>query len=307
MLRKLWMLFRSPGAWAITLVFGTPWLAEAQQSGLFPLAPIRRERVPCPMEDPIYERYRHQYFGYHATCWRPFPAGWGCPTPEAPDVARAFKERPRSSPPPILPPEEAGPEEPGEMGEEGGAEPEKPATAPDVNLPLPPPRSPFELDTTEPKGASLSPAKPNSRVRTAPTANPDPTNFNPPPLEFGPERPVKPSTGSGLPSAGSELPPVTESPSPLAPTTARPARAMAVPAASMTPSTSTSSGALMPLSDSPVSSSALSNQPPVYGVPAGAMVGDTAPAAIPVSPPVQAPRRTSLLGGLFGGLSRNRR
>src|SRR5262245_41811807 len=39
--------------------------AEAQQTGMFPLAPIRRQRVPCNQEDPTYKIYKQQYFGYH--------------------------------------------------------------------------------------------------------------------------------------------------------------------------------------------------------------------------------------------------
>ena len=91
--------FRSPAAWALVVVFGAPALVEAQQSGLFPNAPINRERVPCPHEDPVYRLYRHQYFGYHPTCWRRFPEGWGCPSPEAPNVAQAFRDQPRDAPP----------------------------------------------------------------------------------------------------------------------------------------------------------------------------------------------------------------
>ena len=90
---------RSPAAWALVVVLGVPALVEAQQSGLFPNAPIDRERVPCPHEDPVYRLYRHQYFGYHPTCWRRFPEGWGCPSPEAPNVAQAFRDQPRDAPP----------------------------------------------------------------------------------------------------------------------------------------------------------------------------------------------------------------
>jgi hypothetical protein len=87
----------------LVVVLGAPALVEAQQSGLFPNASIRRERVPCPHEDPVYRLYRHEYFGYHPTCWRRFPAGWGCPSPEAPNVAQAFRDQPRDAPPTDLP------------------------------------------------------------------------------------------------------------------------------------------------------------------------------------------------------------
>ena len=45
---KTWRGFRTPAAWAFAIALGAPIVAEAQQGGLFPLAPIRREgrRVP---------------------------------------------------------------------------------------------------------------------------------------------------------------------------------------------------------------------------------------------------------------------
>ena len=61
------------------------------ESGLFPLAPIRRQRVPCDQQDPIYRIAKEQYFGYHPTCWRRFPDGWGCPSPERPDREKSFR------------------------------------------------------------------------------------------------------------------------------------------------------------------------------------------------------------------------
>jgi hypothetical protein len=77
----------------LTLIVSMPELARAQQSGLFPLAPIKRQRIPCDQEDPVYKTYKQKYFGYHPTCWRPFPTGWGCPSPEKPDVAKSFREQ----------------------------------------------------------------------------------------------------------------------------------------------------------------------------------------------------------------------
>ena len=40
---------------------------------------------PCRQELPVFHAYRHQFYGYHPTCWRRFPPGWGCPSPEAPN------------------------------------------------------------------------------------------------------------------------------------------------------------------------------------------------------------------------------
>ncbi|MHB1561569.1 MAG: hypothetical protein ACYC61_29320 [Isosphaeraceae bacterium] len=73
--------------------------AQAQQTGLFPLAPIRRQRVPCDQEDPTYKVYKQQYFGYHPTCWRTFPEGWGCPSGQRPDVEKSKKDIPPGNTP----------------------------------------------------------------------------------------------------------------------------------------------------------------------------------------------------------------
>jgi hypothetical protein len=73
---------RSPAAWALAGILAVPALAEAQ---LFPNQPIRRQRVDCALEPPTFRVYRHEYYGYYPTCWRRFPPGWGCPSPEAPN------------------------------------------------------------------------------------------------------------------------------------------------------------------------------------------------------------------------------
>src|SRR5262245_19163709 len=105
MLMMTWRRLRSPAMWAVALGLGMPALVQAQTE-LFPLAPITRERVPCPMEDPVYGLHRQQYYGYFPTCWRPFPPGWGCPSPEAPNLVRAFQEQPRDKPPESFEPDE---------------------------------------------------------------------------------------------------------------------------------------------------------------------------------------------------------
>ena len=112
-------------------------VAEAQ---LFPNLPIRRERVPCPEELPVYGLYRNKYYGYYPTCWRQFPPGWGCPNHESPDWEAELARQPLD-----IPDEEFGgyggygEEGLGGLGGPGGMEDE---TAP----PLPERRSPFELD-----------------------------------------------------------------------------------------------------------------------------------------------------------------
>jgi hypothetical protein len=72
MLKSTWRRLSSPAVWSVVLTLGVPALVEAQTQ-LFPLAPIQRQRVPCPMEDPVYGQYRQQYFGYFPTCWRYCP------------------------------------------------------------------------------------------------------------------------------------------------------------------------------------------------------------------------------------------
>lgn len=122
--------------------------AAAQQTGLFPLAPIRRQRVPCSQEDPVYKLYKEQYFGYHPTMWRRFPDGWGAPSPEAPNAAASYAAIP------LQPPEDIdeGLGDTGEFGDNpdmggqpGGVKPELPAPPGEQD------RSPFELEP--PNGA----------------------------------------------------------------------------------------------------------------------------------------------------------
>jgi len=125
-----------------------PELARAQQGGLFPLSPIRRQRVACDQELPIYKKIKYQYYGYYPTSWHPFPAGWGYPNPEAPDKAKSFRDQKlgaREEDQMELPPEGAAPARP-----EGGRSPVPP---------LPPGgRSPFEEpDTDKPGGAPAAP------------------------------------------------------------------------------------------------------------------------------------------------------
>ena len=161
---------------ALSIVVSLPGLARAQQTGLFPLAPIKRQRVPCDQEDPIYKTYKHQYFGYHPTCWRTFPAGWGCPSPNGPDKEKSFKEFPpalgeRMDNAPAGEAEEGMAPQPGATRPEKPALPpgtrspfedpfetDKPATtprSPRANQPLPtPPGDPFELDKPDPPGAT---------------------------------------------------------------------------------------------------------------------------------------------------------
>ncbi len=149
----------------LTVVLSLPKLAQAQQGGLFPLAPIKRQRVPCDQEDPIYKIYKQQYFGYHPTCWRKFPEGWGCPSREAPNREQSFKDLPllsgKDEDLETMPPEDEMP-----------AEARPPGARPALPNPPTNERSPFELDKPD-----TAPAAP--RRRQAPPAQTDP--FAPPP------------------------------------------------------------------------------------------------------------------------------
>ncbi len=161
-----------------------PQVARAQQSGLFPLKPIKRQRVPCDQEDPVYKVYKEKYFGYHPPCWRPFPTGWGCPSPEKPDVEKSFKERklgmeeqPEPGAAGDMPPEGDQPDQrPNRPALPAGRSPfEQPATNGDAPAnPANPaqPRSPFDLDSNPakpPGDNSATPKEGRNRPATSPT------------------------------------------------------------------------------------------------------------------------------------------
>ena len=302
---KTWNRFQSPALWAIAVVLGAPAWASAQQSGMFPLAPIQRERVPCPLEDPVYGLYRHEYFGYHPTCWRRFPAGWGCPTPEAPDVTAAFLAHPRDKPPPLsaYPPEGETPSgdelpaplpsptapAPGGRGRGPARERDRGNTTPGGMIPPLPSgeRSPFDLDTnpTPPRGASSGPAPRLDRA-PMPGSNDAGVPSLPPPLR---DSLPSPREAPGRPGAIPGLPPLSRSNAPV---------------------------------NSPLPPPGIENRPPVLALPDTVNAGppllpasNPGPSAgdptminpdpnLPQAPLTPAPRRTSLIGGLINNLKR---
>ncbi len=138
---------RGPAAWALLVVLGVPFGAEAQ---LFPNLPIhKRQRPDCAHEAPVYGIYRHQYYGYHPTCWRTFPPGWGCPSKEAPNWQAELQQTPLQTPD-----EPAEPFDPFDIAPPGAGpgpfEPSDPGRMPDIPAPD---RSPFDLDMDRPGGA----------------------------------------------------------------------------------------------------------------------------------------------------------
>ena len=80
-----------PALFALAALLLGPAMAHAQ---LFPRMNIKRERVPCAVENPAYKMQREMYYGYYPTCWRKFPPGWGCPSPEGPDLISSLKAVP---------------------------------------------------------------------------------------------------------------------------------------------------------------------------------------------------------------------
>ncbi len=136
---------------AVTSLSG---LAEAQQSGMFPLHPIRRERTPCANEEPIYKLYRNQYYGYFPTRWRRFPDGWALRSPDGPNTQEELKKNPIEGPKPS-------------SGEGEGEEmqgPAAPGGKPAIPKPPPDERSPFEMDKPD-NGAGAAPGRRNPAAR----------------------------------------------------------------------------------------------------------------------------------------------
>jgi hypothetical protein len=163
MLKISWR--RKPGQvlGALVILASLSGVAQAQQSGLFPLHPIRRQRVPCPNEDPIYKLYRSQYYGYYPTQWRPFPQGWNLPSPEGPNTKEALAKQPIEAQKPPAPEE-------GEGDEMQPQPPTRPAAPP--TLPAIPERSPFDLDNPPGGGAGAPGAAPPARPRTPQPSRP---------------------------------------------------------------------------------------------------------------------------------------
>jgi hypothetical protein len=151
--------------WGLALIVGLPAVAEAQ---LFPNLAIRRHRVSCDQEAPVYRLYRQQYYGYYPTCWRVFPPGWGCPSPEAPNSATALREI----------------QDQIKRGTVEGTDTNRPDEGANPALPAEG-RSPFEMDTPTPAPApAAEPEVPAALDRPAPApapaVNPPAGPANPP-------------------------------------------------------------------------------------------------------------------------------
>ncbi|MFI5459360.1 MAG: hypothetical protein ACHRXM_28375 [Isosphaerales bacterium] len=281
---------RGPGLGlaVLALVVSLPELARAQQSGLFPLSPIRRQRVPCDQQDPIYKTYKYQYFGYHPTCWRRFPDGWGCPSPDAPDKAKSFRDIPRS----------AGEPEPEALPDEGPARPD--GTKPPVP-PLPPGgRSPFEeLDTGKPSNAPAAP-----RGGQAPLTLPpgDPFRLD--------DKPGNPPAAAPNPPRASRLRPATPPALSNGPELSAPAEERGRMPASRTSRIDADEATDARAEDGPLLALPNVNLPPVHD---SAIFGTEPPQATAANDagtnsttsPVTSPPRRGFLSGLFNNLGLN--
>lgn len=239
---------RNRPGWAafgmLAVVLGLPALAQAQ---LFPNQQIKRQRVPCCQEDPVYGLYRRQYYGYYPTCWRRFPPGWGCPSPEAPNSYAAMEEIRREI-------------------ERSAAAGDEPPPAPGVE---------------DPDGTG-TPAPLPTDPRTIPLPGDGPSPFNLPGRSGDPAEPPPSLPPPAGPRAELDLAPLGDGPPPMeAPGGFRP------------------SARRSGLRESPA--------PPAPDLPSA--LPHTAPAVVEGSRmlPSQAPRRTTLLGGMIDNIRTRRR
>lgn len=176
------------GLLALALIVVLPELAAAQANALFPDIYIKRQRECCANEDPQYRMIREQYFGYFPTCWRRFPPGWGCLSPDAPNWEEALRKLPLEIP-----------EGMGAAGEEAPAGPTddpfmRPGREPEGALPelprdegtlFPTPDGRPRPEGTEPRpDVPGDPAAPAELLqRPGPTAAADPSDLEVPALE----------------------------------------------------------------------------------------------------------------------------
>jgi hypothetical protein len=302
-------MIRKPGRVlaVLTVVVSLSGLAEAQQSGIFPLRPIRRERTPCVNEDSIYKQYRNQYYGYFPTQWRKFPDGWNLPSSEGPNTKQVLKDNPIEGPKPSPSGEGEGEDMPGPNAPGG-----KPA------IPNPPPdteRSPFEMDRPDnavrptpgagaprrrPPGAQDNAPAPGSEPSPSdtPDGNPPGAGAAPGPRPRAPQ-PNRPTTPT-IPDAGTpDLAPPGNAPTPP-PQTSR--------NGNQRQDRETDSAPLLAMSDAtlPTVEEASSPADPAGGAALQPVATDPG-AAGPALPPVAAPSapRRGRLSSLFGGLGLN--
>jgi len=281
---------RGPGLGlaVLALVVSLPELARAQQGGLFPNAPIRRQRVPCDQQDPIYKTYKYQYWGYHPTCWRRFPDGWGCPSPEAPNKEKSFEKQPLNVGSPI---------EGGDVGRPDEGMSHRPDTARPRLPDLPPAgRDPFAPppDTDKPGNA---PAAPRGGQAPLPLPSGDPFQLDKPdnPPANAPKPPRASRTRPAAPSAVSSGPELSAP----AEDTGR------IPGSRTSRNDTDGTG-----EDGPLLALPAVNLPPIndssyFGTEPPQATASNDPAANSTTSPGSPPPRRSFLSGLFSNLGVN--
>ena len=295
---------RKPGQVLVVLaaVASLSGLAEAQQSGIFPLRTIRRERTPCANEEPIYKLYRNQYYGYFPTKWRKFPDGWPLRSDQSPNAAEEFKKTPLDIPKPF-------PRE----GEEEMEAPAAPGTRPTVPKPPADERSPFDLDKPDNvEGAAPGTAPPPRR--NAPARG----NTPPPPTDASPfdmpdtNPPGAGATPGGRPQASrSNLPATPTLPDQGAPDLAPPGDAPPAPPRTSwnrrRESQQNDPGPLLSMSDATLPAvEEASTSANSTSAAAGGPVASNSPAADPATTPAatqpQPAQRRGPISSLFAGL-----
>ncbi len=278
----------------LTAAVGFSGPVQAQQTGLFPLAPIRRQRVPCDQEDPTYKIYKQQYFGYHPTCWRTFPPGWGCPSAEAPNKEQSFKDLPVGT----AREEDAGM---GMPAEERGAPPER---RPAPGLELPPDRDPFAPDTPAGRTPNVAPLpRGNTRPGTTPAPRGDDPfrdinqgAMTPPSRGRRGDRTAPATSAEGTPELTAPAGPPTHGSASRSEPDADDGESLA----------GGDQGPLLGLSDSDIvrSDGADPSSDPPPGAVAGPADGSSSGAGGTPTPPGAQPRRR-IFGYLFSGLGSN--
>lgn len=245
---------------------------------LLPNLPLQKhKKTPCANESSAIQMYRREYFGYQPTCWRKFPTGWGCPSPEAPNAAAEFAQRKREKPVPSAGPDDlpAGTDDLPSMPGDGTA----PGMDERPNSSLPPipggGGSPFDLNT--------NPSNPR------PPAGNSPRGGDRPGLDGGPaggplDPPSRPSPGASARTVKRRQPTLASH----APSLDVPSFADPIPQLS-------SSASFDPLPGSIA-------QPPALGA-----VDDLVDSPANSSAKATAPKRTGLLAGLFGNVNTRRR
>jgi hypothetical protein len=299
MLTLSWRRVGSSVGLTLALVVGLPSLAQAQ---LFPNLYIQRQRTECANEPPFYKHVRRDFFGYYPTCWRRFPEGWACPcpNPERPNREESYRLNPADDKTKLMPPDdvdsEMGPDDRDTGAPKPGGTGRRPGPNADPDLPGVPrgTRSPFEVD---PKPPSLPNGLDNADPFDTPKA---PAGVRPVPPGGGlaplnPPNAMKPDAPAASPIAAPSL---------NAPATIRPAGVSSRSSTSMESSTPVLALPEMspPSGSLPAESTVLSSLPaslPTSGAfietPEAAPVTTSTPTA-----PARAPRRTSVIGSLFG-------